>query len=62
MDRAACRRIEDMVIDCPIFFISICDEIALITARRNDRSVIFLNRGDDFIGSAEWSLDADSIR
>lgn len=49
LDRITCCRIKDVMIDRPVFFSFVIHKIALITAGRDDRSVTFLDRGDDLV-------------
>ena len=59
LNRMTCCRVKDVMIDHSVFFCLSCHEIAFITAGGNDRDVIFLNRGDDFVSSAKWFLDTN---
>lgn len=59
LDRITCCRIKDVMIDRPVFFSFVIHKIALITAGRDDRSVTFLDRGDDLVCGAKGFLYTD---
>lgn len=62
LDRITCCRIKDVMIDRPVFFSFVIHKIALITAGRDDRSVTFLDRGDDLVCGAKGFLYTDVKR